>query len=75
MTDPATFPTRRRGNRFDAFTPGRVFVHHWGSASFGEVALPARIENDGLGFVVKFGEVASTWGQTEALPARPTDGS
>jgi acyl dehydratase len=30
VTDPATFPTRRRGNRFDAFTPGRVFVHHWG---------------------------------------------
>jgi acyl dehydratase len=30
MTDPATFPVRRRGNRFDAFTPGRVFEHHWG---------------------------------------------
>jgi itaconyl-CoA hydratase len=30
VTDPATFPTRRRGNRFAAFTPGRVFEHHWG---------------------------------------------
>lgn len=30
MTDPTTFPTRRRGNRFAAFTAGRVFEHHWG---------------------------------------------
>jgi len=30
VTDPTTFPTRRRGNRFAAFTPGRVFDHHWG---------------------------------------------
>ena len=32
MTEPdlAAFPTRRRGNSFEAFTTGRVFVHHWG---------------------------------------------
>lgn len=32
MTDPdlATFATRHRGNSFEAFTPGRVFEHHWG---------------------------------------------
>lgn len=28
--DLSTFPVRRRGNAFDAFTPGRVFEHHWG---------------------------------------------
>jgi itaconyl-CoA hydratase len=28
--DLSSFPTRRRGNTFEAFTPGRVFEHHWG---------------------------------------------
>lgn len=28
--DLSSFPVRRRGNGFDAFTPGRVFEHHWG---------------------------------------------
>jgi itaconyl-CoA hydratase len=28
--DVSAFPVRRRGNAFDAFTPGRVFEHHWG---------------------------------------------
>lgn len=28
--DLSSFPVRRRGNAFDAFTPGRVFEHHWG---------------------------------------------
>ena len=28
--DLASFPIRSRGNSFDAFTPGRVFEHHWG---------------------------------------------
>ena len=28
--DPSSFPVRRRGNGFEAFTPGRVFEHHWG---------------------------------------------
>ena len=32
MTAPdlSAFPTRRRGNSFEAFTPGRVYEHHWG---------------------------------------------
>lgn len=32
MTGPdlSSFPVRRRGNRFEAFTVGRVFEHHWG---------------------------------------------
>ena len=28
--DLSSFPVRRRGNGFEAFTPGRVFEHHWG---------------------------------------------
>lgn len=28
--DPASFPTRHRGNSYDAFEAGRVFAHHWG---------------------------------------------
>lgn len=28
--DLSSFPVRRRGNAFDAFTPGRTFAHHWG---------------------------------------------
>jgi itaconyl-CoA hydratase len=28
--DPAAFPTRRRGNSFEEFVPGRAFAHHWG---------------------------------------------
>jgi itaconyl-CoA hydratase len=28
--DLGSFPTRRRGNSFEAFTVGRVFEHHWG---------------------------------------------
>lgn len=30
MTEPRVFPVRARGNKFDAFTPGREFAHHWG---------------------------------------------
>ena len=32
MTAPdfSSFPTRRRGNLFEAFTVGQVFEHHWG---------------------------------------------
>jgi len=30
VTDLGAFPVRRRGNSFEAFTPGRVFEHHWG---------------------------------------------
>jgi itaconyl-CoA hydratase len=32
MSEPdlSSFPTRRRGNAFEAFPPGRVFEHHWG---------------------------------------------
>jgi itaconyl-CoA hydratase len=28
--DLGSFPVRHRGNRFDAFDPGRTFDHHWG---------------------------------------------
>jgi acyl dehydratase len=32
VTDPdlGSFPTRARGNSFEAFTPDRTFEHHWG---------------------------------------------
>lgn len=28
--DASAYPIRARGNSFEAFTPGRVFDHHWG---------------------------------------------
>lgn len=28
--DPADFPVRQRGNKFEDFTVGQVFTHHWG---------------------------------------------
>jgi acyl dehydratase len=28
--DPTQFTLRRKGNSFEAFTPGRTFDHHWG---------------------------------------------
>ncbi len=28
--DPADFPVRARGNKFEDFTEGQVFSHHWG---------------------------------------------
>ena len=32
MTPPdlGSFPTKRHGNSFEEFTPGRTFEHHWG---------------------------------------------
>jgi acyl dehydratase len=30
VPDLSSFPPRERGNRYEAFSPGRVFEHHWG---------------------------------------------
>jgi acyl dehydratase len=44
MTDLSSFPTRRRGNFFEAFEPGRVFDHHWGkTVTAGDASLFASI--------------------------------
>jgi itaconyl-CoA hydratase len=44
MTDLSSFPTRRRGNTFEAFEPGRVFEHHWGkTVTAGDASLFASI--------------------------------
>lgn len=44
MTDLSSFPTRRRGNTFEAFEPGRVFEHHWGkTVTAGDASLFASV--------------------------------
>lgn len=42
--DFASFPTRRRGNTFEAFRVGRVFEHHWGkTVTAGDASLFAAV--------------------------------
>lgn len=44
--DASSFPLARKGNRFEDFTAGQRFVHHWGrTVTAGEAALFASVSH------------------------------